>query len=132
MRFGVATALVAALAWAVSVIMLKAPLSQVDPVTAQPSACPWPASCSSRAWGWRTPASCGGGLPLAGRLVRERRHARGWCCSWPTGTRGDGDRGAVPDGAHVRPARGVVSATAAARSIVGTAITAAGIAVLHA
>jgi drug/metabolite transporter (DMT)-like permease len=71
LRYGVATALGAALAWAVSVIMLKVPLAHVDAVTAQAVRLPVAGLVLlASPWGWGTAAELRrSGRPLLGRLL---------------------------------------------------------------
>jgi drug/metabolite transporter (DMT)-like permease len=71
LKSGLLAALGAALAWAVSVIMLKAPMDHVDPVTAQAVRLPVAGlALLATPWGW---ASAGelrrSGGPLLGRLA---------------------------------------------------------------
>jgi drug/metabolite transporter (DMT)-like permease len=68
---GVGAATLAALAWAVSVILLKAPLAETDAVTAQAVRLPIAgAVLLATPWGWSTPAELGrSDLALAGRLL---------------------------------------------------------------
>jgi drug/metabolite transporter (DMT)-like permease len=69
-RAGVLAALGAALAWAVSVVMLKAPMDHVDPVTAQAVRLPVAGlALLVTPWGWASPGELRrNGGPLWGRL----------------------------------------------------------------
>lgn len=70
-RAGMGLATLASLAWAVSVILLKAPLGEVDPITAQAVRLPIAgAALLATPWGWGSPAQLRrGGGALAGRLL---------------------------------------------------------------
>jgi drug/metabolite transporter (DMT)-like permease len=67
---GVGAATLAAMAWAVSVVLLKAPLAEIDAVTAQAVRLPIAgAALLMTPWGWAAPAELRrGGLALAWRL----------------------------------------------------------------
>ena len=68
---GVGAATLAAMAWAISVILLKAPLAEIDAVTAQ--AVRQPIACAAlllTPWGWAAPAELKrGGRAVAWRLL---------------------------------------------------------------
>jgi drug/metabolite transporter (DMT)-like permease len=68
---GMSAATVAALAWAVAVILLKTPLTEVDPITAQAVRLPIAgAALLLTPWGWAAPAELRhGGWALALRLM---------------------------------------------------------------
>lgn len=138
-RFGVGTALVAALAWAISVILLKAPLSQVDPVTAQAVRLPVAGLVLlAGPWGWGSPGELRRhGRPLLGRLLLVSAITLASSVLFVAGIKHAGvtvtavlsstaPMFALPLGALFLGER------PGARSIVGTAITVLGIAVLHA
>ena len=138
LRFGVATALAAALAWAVSVILLKAPMSQVDPVAAQAVRLPVAGLVLlASPWGWRSAGELRrGGRPLVGRLVVVSAVTLASSILFVAGIKHAGvtvtavlsstaPMFALPLGALFLGERPGV------RSILGTAITVVGIAVLH-
>ena len=138
-RAGVASALGAALAWAVSVILLKAPLDDVDPVTAQAVRLPVAGLVLlASPWGW---ASAGelrrNGGPLVGRLLVVSAITVASSVLFVTGVKLAGvtvtavlsstaPMFALPLGALFLGER------PGARAVLGAAITVLGIAVLHA
>lgn len=137
-RYGVVTALGAAVAWAVSVIMLKAPMDHVDAVTAQAVRLPIAGlALLAGPWGWGTARELRQrGGPLVGRLLLVSAITLASSVLFVAGIKHVGvtvtavlsstaPMFAIPLGMlflNERPSR---------RSIVGTAITVLGIAVLH-
>ncbi len=137
-RYGVVTALAAALAWAVSVVMLKAPMDQVDAVTAQAVRLPVAGLVLlASPWGWGTARELRrSGRPLLGQLLLVSAITVASSVLFVAGIKHVGvtvtavlsstaPMFAIPLGMlflNERPTP---------RSLVGTAVTILGIAVLH-
>jgi drug/metabolite transporter (DMT)-like permease len=137
-RYGVVTGLGAAVAWAVSVVMLKGPMDHVDAVTAQAVRLPVAGLVLlASPWGWGTARELRrSGGPLAGRLLLVSAITLASSVLFVAGIKLVGvtvtavlsstaPMFALPLGMlflNERPSR---------RSIAGTAITIVGITVLH-